>query len=119
MSTCGSVAAAREPRLWPHHRYDAFVDVGGVHLGQQEHPARYFGDRFPLVKRPRLLLRSMKVVTLNVQTLESKAPSEAGDFAGRVAYLRAQFSDIGATIVGLQETRSPRAPLFFRTASYG
>ena len=105
------VAAAREPHLWPHHRYDAFVNVGGVHLGQQEHPARYFGESFPLVQAPKASAqwRSMKVVTLNVQTLESKAPSEAGDFAGRVAYLRAQFADIGAAIVGLQETRSPQS----------
>ena len=102
--------SCRRPDLWPAMLGTHFSSPLGVEASGLVAES-YFGHVGCVepVSQSRSWAR-LTVVTTNVQTLEDGGGLHGHE--GRVAYLRAQMSTVGAHVVAVQEARTPRTATF-------
>ena len=102
------IAAVRNPAMWPTLHCQSFIDRSRNHQTGQDwvKPGALFSAKGyqENASGSRLLAFSLRLVTINVQTLEDgQSPAE---IPGRILYVRSQLEHCGATVTGLQETRA-------------
>ena len=104
------ISIVQQPGYWPTHSGDCIVDDGGAALDPGLRAGSLFGVEGEVVAgRPHAGgWTAFKVATLNVQSLQTQSDQIHDDFLGRVAYLRAQFENLGISIVAFEETRSKK-----------
>ena len=108
------IAACREPDAWPRHVGAHMMDTGVV-FGEQAVPlcpglsGHSDGSGAGRTQGVGGGWQSLRLVTLNVQTLAGDPDGSSQYFEGRVGYLRDQFEHLGAHVVSVQEARTPRA----------
>ena len=102
------IAAVRNPDMWPTLQCQSFIDRDRNHQTGQDwvSPEAFFSTqgRQETTPNSRILSFSLRLVTINVQTLEGGESQT--EIPGRVLYVRSQLDHCGVTVTGLQETRT-------------
>ena len=104
-----SVAALRQPSLWPDMRGQTFVDLhGNATLCPEElRPQDYFGAQIGSVSTHEQTSTSAVIdgifVSINVQSL---CEDDSSSLPNRVPFVREQLTWLGCAVAGMQETRA-------------
>ena len=102
------IAAVRNPEMWPTLHCKTFIDRDRRQQTGQDwvRPEALFSTKGHQehTSGSRLLSFCLRLVTINVQTLEDG--TNQAETPGRIFYVRSQLEHCGATVTGLQETRA-------------